>query len=469
MAGGCGRGGEETKPPGPESVPLEEQGSYLHIVLPSVIKKNEPVPVRLRVLTLIGLPDYDFEGGFRLDASGEGTKFPEEPVMEPQQEGFFEMKGISFGQPGVQRLRGSVPEDTVQALANPFVVMDAPEYNIYWGDLHGTSDLSSGARAPAIYYWYARNVALLDFAALTDSERGSEKALDEKASIEVNPLLEEFNQPGRFVSLPGFQWVDDEYGARIALFPQPVTSLPTHAAGNDSPQKLRGAIPAGSVLIVPHPSGSEKSPAARPSGIGQAGEELVEIYSSLGIFEAAGSARTAAKQTPGYFVVDLLAQGWKPGFIAVSDSRLSMPGNPRGPAGGEGRWPAGLTAVLAKELTRGGILEALRARRCYATTGQRYLLEFTVDGQPMGSDLRVKRGHRAKVYGSLGSTTNWVKVDLVAPEGALASLTPTGTDRDVVELTAETAPVNAPTWVFLRGIDDAGGVAWSSPVYLQPE
>ena len=90
---------------------------------------------------------------------------------------------------------------------------------------------------------------------------------------------------------------------------------------------------------------------------------MVEIYSSLGIFEAAGSERAAAKQTPGYFVVDLLAQGWKPGFIAVSDSRLSMPGNPRGPAGGEGRWPAGLTAVLAKELTRGGILEALFHRR----------------------------------------------------------------------------------------------------------
>jgi hypothetical protein len=160
-ATGCGRGGEETKPPaGGENVPLEAQGSYLHIVVPSVIRKNEPVPVRLRVVTLVGLPDYDFEGGFRLDASSEGTKFPEEPVLEPQQEGFFEMKGVSFGESGVQRLRGSVPEDTIQAMANPFVVMDAPEYNIYWGDLHGMSDLSTGARAPAIYYWYARNVAL---------------------------------------------------------------------------------------------------------------------------------------------------------------------------------------------------------------------------------------------------------------------------------------------------------------------
>lgn len=470
LVAGCGkRGGEETKPPAEEGVPFEETGSYLHIVVPSVIKKGESIPVRLRVVTHVGLPDYDFEGGFRLDASSPGTKFPAEPVLEPQQEGYYEMKGVSFGETGVQRLRGTVPKDTIQAMANPFVVMDSPEYNIYWGDVHGTSDLSSGARAPAIYFWYARNVALLDFVALTDSDRGNEKALDEKAYLEVNPLLEEFNQPGRFVSLPGFQWVDDQYGSRIALFPQPMTSVPSHASGIDTPEKLRKAIPAGSVLMVAHPSGSEKSPGARPSGIGQAGEELVEIYSALGIFEAAGSSRATTKETAGFFVVDLLAQGWKPGFVGASDSRLAMPGNPRGPAGGEGKWPAGLTAVLSKELTRESILAALRARRCYATTGQRYLLEFTVDGQPMGSELRVKKGHRAKVYGSLGSTTNWIKVDIVAPEGSIASLSPQGKDRDVVELSAETAAVNAPTWVFLRGIDETGGIAWSSPVYLQPE
>jgi hypothetical protein len=470
LTGGCGKRSEEAKPDdGKSGVPLEEAGSYLHIVVPSVIKKNESIPVRLRVVTHVGLPDYDFEGGFRLDASSEATKFPEEPVLEPQQEGYYEMKGVSFGDTGVQRLRGSVPQDTIQAMANPFVVVDSTGYNIYWGDLHGASDLSTGARAPAIYFWYARNVALLDFAALTDSDRGNEKALDEKAYLEVNPLLEELNQPGRFVSIPAIQWSDDSYGSRISFFPQPVTSLPTHASGIDTPEKLRRAIPAGSVLLVPHPSGSEKSPAVRPSGVGPAGEELVEIYSALGVFEAGGSSRASTKETPGTFVIDLLAQGWKPGFVGASDSRIGMPGNPRGPAGGESKWPAGLTAVLAKELTRESILEALRARRCYATTGSRFLLEFTVDGNPMGSDLRVKRGHRAKVYGSLGSTTNWAKVDLVAPEGPLASLTPQGNDRDVVELSAETAPVNAPTWVFLRGMDENGGVAWSSPVYLQPE
>ncbi|MGA7669894.1 MAG: hypothetical protein WBW04_05695, partial [Nitrolancea sp.] len=41
---------------------------------------------------------------------------------------------------------------------------------------------------------------------------------------------------------------------------------------------------------------------------------------------------------------------------------------------------------LAHELTREGIWEALRARRCYGTSGPRIILDVTVDGHPMGSE-----------------------------------------------------------------------------------
>jgi hypothetical protein len=132
-------------------------------------------------------------------------------------------------------------------------------------------------------------------------------------------------------------------------------------------------------------------------------------------------------------------------------------------------WPGGLTAVLAKELTHEAILEALRARRCYATTGLRYLMEFTVDGAQMGSELRVPKGHRANLYGSLGSTTRWARMEFVGPEGPLGTLTPEDEDPVVIELTATTPPVEEPTFVYLRGMDEFGGMAWSSPVFLIPE
>jgi hypothetical protein len=47
----------------------------------------------------------------------------------------------------------------------------------------------------------------------------------------------------------------------------------------------------------------------------------------------------------------------------------------------------GLTAVYAKELTREAIWDAIRARRCYATTGPRLLLVVTADGHAMGEEF----------------------------------------------------------------------------------
>jgi hypothetical protein len=46
-----------------------------------------------------------------------------------------------------------------------------------------------------------------------------------------------------------------------------------------------------------------------------------------------------------------------------------------------------LTAFLATELTREGLWEALRAHRCYGTSGPRIILDVSVNGRPMGAEL----------------------------------------------------------------------------------
>jgi hypothetical protein len=349
--------------------------------------------------------------------------------------------------------------------------VENPEYRIFWGDLNGHSDLSSGMKAPAVYFWYGKAVGLIDFAVLTDNDHEAklEKVLDDVTFADISKTVaEEHDEAGHFIGFEGFEWTSSEYGNRLVMFSQQPTALPTVAAGFDTPAKLLASLPPGSVVAVAHPSGSALAPAVDPASVG--GEQLVEIYSTLGCFEAPGSARATTQETPGAFVQDLLARGLRFGVIGTSDTRLSTPGNPRGFTVEDHAWPGGLTAVLAKELTRESILEALRARRCYATTGLRYLMEFTVDGAPMGSELRVAKGHRANLYGSLGSTTQWVRMEFVGADGAIATLAPAdGEDADVIELTGTTPPVDQPTFVYLRGMDEFGGMAWSSPVYLIPE
>jgi hypothetical protein len=63
------------------------------------------------------------------------------------------------------------------------------------------------------------------------------------------------------------------------------------------------------------------------------------------------------------------------GTVGGSDDHRAQPGRRGG----------GYTAVLAKSLTRNDIIEAIRARRVYATTGDRVILDFKINGMPMGS------------------------------------------------------------------------------------
>ncbi|MBZ0267550.1 hypothetical protein K8I85_05300 [bacterium] len=475
LAAGCGGGGGGDAPDGgasdgaatEEDVPLAEQGTYLNIVVPSVVKPEEDMRLRLRVVTQVGLPDYDFDGVFRIEGRG-NVEFPDPMTLDPDPDGFYETNGIRFRDPGVQFLRGVVPGDTVQALANPVNVARDPEYRVYWGDLNGHTDLSSGNRAPGVYYWYAKAVALLDFVALTDNDAWEDRVLDDETFEEIaERALGEAEVEGQFVGIPAFEWTSARYGNRLVYFPGIPPQLPTVASGVDTPAKLREALPAGAVVAVAHPSGSKTSHPADPASVGE--EDLVEIYSALGIFEKAGTHRASTQEKAGSFVIDLLRAGKTPGFIANGDSRLTTPGNPRAFAYGDFPYGGGLTAVLAKELTRAAVLDALREGRCYGTTGRRYLLEFTVDGKPMGSHLKVPSGHEATIYGSLGSTTNWVRLEIVGPKGPIAVLTPEPGRSDVVELPAKTPPVTQPTFVYLRGVDEFGGMAWSSPVYLAPQ
>ena len=126
-------------------------------------------------------------------------------------------------------------------------------------------------------------------------------------------------------------------------------------------------------------------------------------------------------------------------------------------------------AVQEKVQQEAAVVERLLGEVRRVIVGQRYLLEFTVDGQPMGSVLSVRTGHTAEIYGALGSSTSWMRMEIVGPDGPIAVLTPEAGTSDVVELEATTEPIQSATWCHVRGVDETGGMAWSSPVWMIPE
>jgi hypothetical protein len=98
-------------------------------------------------------------------------------------------------------------------------------------------------------------------------------------------------------------------------------------------------------------------------------ERVVELQSGHGTFEGFANA--------------YLRNGFIVGFIGSSDNHSQHPGY----SPGTNRQLGGLAAVIAKKNTPNAVFDAVRRRSCYATTGERIIVDAEIGGGAMGSVL----------------------------------------------------------------------------------
>ena len=161
------------------------------------------------------------------------------------------------------------------------------------------------------------------------------------------------------------------------------------------------------------------------------------------------------------YVQDGWAAGYVIGTVSGSDDHVAQPGKRGG----------GLTAVMAESLTRESILDAIRERRTYATTGDRIILDFWINGKPMGSVIEPSSevNIRARVIG----TAPIRKIEILRYDwggGAWSVPIMENPGRDVVNLDKTlTTPVPA---IYYMRVEQEGLVAgrpvraWSSPIWV---
>lgn len=293
--------------------------------------------------------------------------------------------GVTVSQPGVKRLSLS-KNGKVIARSNPInVAKEDPIYNLYWGDTQAQTASTVGTGTVAEYYTYARDVAGIDYCTHQANDFMIHTAVWEENKVETR----KFYDPHRFVSILGWEWSGTAAagGDRNVLFPgddAPIYRsnswhLPAGDPANERPtaadlhRALREymAKSGETVVLVPHVGGRRVDMDTIDSEL----EPVFEICSCHGIFE--------------WWFEEALAKGLKIGIVAASDDHTCRPGLAY-PSTPEMAIRGGLGAVYASELTRRGILEALAARRCYGTTGERILAWVTADGNPMGSSFATQ-------------------------------------------------------------------------------
>jgi hypothetical protein len=81
------------------------------------------------------------------------------------------------------------------------------------------------------------------------------------------------------------------------------------------------------------------------------------------------------------------------GFVAASDNHLSQPGY-TAPKNGSLAQRGGLGAVLAAEKTTDALFDAMKSLNAYATSGERIILDFDLNGTGMGQRAPFARERR---------------------------------------------------------------------------
>ncbi|MBW2418174.1 MAG: CehA/McbA family metallohydrolase [Deltaproteobacteria bacterium] len=463
------------------------EASWLRLVLPTSARPGEAVRLHVVLLDRRANAGVPFTGEVVLEAQ-EGLELPARVSFAPGDRG-RRVLDIAATRDGVYRIRGRVepgPDskeagrgsqeppayprrgspEPLEATSNPMLVRgELPR--LLWGDLHGHSRLSDGTGTPADFYDYAREVAGLDVAALTDHDHWGMRFLDASPAMweEIRAVASRFYEPGRFVTLLGYEWTSWLYGHRHVLyFGNEGEVYSSMDPRYENPAQLWKALAGQPALTFAHHSAGGPVSTSWAFAPDPVLEPVTEIASVHGSSEADDSPEPIYNPVPGNFVRDTLDHGYVFGFIGSGDSHDGHPGNTNLQASpGSG----GLAAIFAEEHSREAVLAALRARRVYATNGPRIWLEVSIDGHPMGSIMDAAGetdGKPSQLRFEIVAEAPIERLDFIR-SGRVASVP--GEERLEWKGSREIPPLAAGEYHYLRVVQQDRGAAWSSPIYAR--
>ena len=378
---------------------------------------------------------------------------------------------------GPVRIQVRDPQRNLEALSNP-VLLRNNGLGLYFGDLHGQSQyhlwnpeeqVGASCNTPEQCYLYARDIAGLDFCAITDT--GSITKDIWKDTVQATASL---NESGRFVTFQGSEVGDIVNGHRNLIFggdgPEPAmeTKIGNQWPTGGVPEELYTARVQkhfegrDDVILIPHHIKMWLDWDCHAPGL----EPVMEIYSIWGSGEKRGTDMWILREMSGG-AQEAWARGYKIGVIGGSDTHTGLPGRslPHADRDDFLIFKGGYAAVWAKELTRKAIFEALKARCCYATTGTRIILETFLGTHPMGSEVpwpekAQPRQLRVNVWG----TDDLSSVTVVKNNVDVRTFEPGAGEAQLVWEDKEQARES--DYYYVRVIQHDGNRAWSSPIWL---
>ncbi|MCP4121236.1 MAG: DUF3604 domain-containing protein [Bacteroidetes bacterium] len=392
---------------------------YMNLYAPSVLKTGDTMMLKLVMFDLLHNRSEEIEGTILLSSTDPNAEFAQVVDFELSDHGHIEVPVIYSGE-GFFRMTATVTSTNGQGrqsllnstvLSNYTWVQDDPQYYIYWGDLHSHSEMSrDGAGNNA--FEYAEFSSCLDYFSASEHINGNAYdtlGLNDEEWEKIKTEVVTRHKPGKFVTITAYEssYASDQGGHHIAYFnhdDSDIDLVPRLTMSQYNTifalwDRLAFLPPELNVLCWPHFTGAHYYNDNNGAGwdfsdlsINQGsvprlvGEEYFspfrttyEVYSQHGQSEYIADDHPLNNQANFWGVQDALAMGEKVGISAFSDSHFAKPGLSRD---GQG-------AILAPALNRGELFEAIVDRRTYGSTGERIIMDFTINDTTMGGDVEV--------------------------------------------------------------------------------
>ena len=348
----------------PEIALVPGPASRWKALLPSLNIAGEPFRLCVVAEDRWGNPTANGIAPLRFSARPDIKGLPAAPA-KPAADGTLVIEGLQAGEPGDVIIDVTAEDNRPLCRSTPMHVVTNSPYRHYWGDLHAQSEETIGTNSAEDYFLYARDKAFLDIV----GHQGNDFQITESFWASLNALMRRFHNPGRFITLPGYEWSGNTgMGGDRNIFyrteDRPIRRssriLVEDGAEPDcyTAAELFDALERNNedAVVIAHVGG-------RYADIGVAHngrfERAVEVHSTWGTFE--------------WLLHDAFDHGYRVGLVCHSDDHKGRPGATQPGASTFGAI-GGLTCYLMPELSRDAVFAALRKRQHYGTTGTRLYL-----------------------------------------------------------------------------------------------
>jgi hypothetical protein len=330
--------------------------------LPTLCRTGSPFALKIKGEDRWGNPSDRCDTRFTLRPSMPVVGLPEQVTLAP---GAFAavLDDLRVSDPGDLTIDLVDAEGHVAATSNPLRIVEDTPLLHFWGDLHGQSEETIGTGSAREYFAFARDRAFVD----VTGHQGNDFQITNQFYAQLDRLCAEFNEDGSFVAIPGYEWSGNTSmgGDRNVFFPTEGRQIrrSSHALipdGSDAGMDVHTTAElfdtlamAGEWDVVMYAHCGGRYADIRKAHDGRF-EKSVEVHSSWGTFE--------------WLLHDAIEMGYRVGVVCNSDGHKGRPGASY-PGSSMFGAIGGLTCFLAEDLTREGILDAMRKRHHYGTTG----------------------------------------------------------------------------------------------------